>query len=316
MGDNGDEDDGGGGDAGGDVDMGDVGEAGEGGGGAAGGEQGGGGAGTGGSGPRSSTEDTKYKKFAGETGALSRVATRLASSAAHPRTALLIHGAGGGGWEYDLWLDAFERRGWHAVARDLEPSAAGLAATSLEDYVSQVETWAPPGARAERLVLVGASMGGALALRAAASLRPAAVVLVNAVVPRPWTRPPTEAERGSIPDVLRWAGSSLERTEKAMPDSSPEVQRWACSRWRDESGAVMRELRGGGYEVRKPECHTLFVISGEDSDVLPDAQRAWAAAWQAATLELPAASHVGPLLGRAAPEVAERVVEWCDSSGS
>tara|TARA_B100000795_G_scaffold151311_1_gene113361 strand:- start:110 stop:490 length:381 start_codon:yes stop_codon:yes gene_type:complete len=114
-----------------------------------------------------------------------------------------------------------------------------------------------------------------------------------------------------VPDVLRWAGSSLERTARAMPDATPEVQRWACAQWRDESGAVMRALRGG-YEASKPDCRCLFVISAEDTDVPPAEQRAWAAAWGADTLELPGASHVGPLLGRAAPEVARRVVGWLD----
>jgi pimeloyl-ACP methyl ester carboxylesterase len=236
---------------------------------------------------------------------------RACASLARPpanKAALLIHGAGGGGWEYDLWLEAFERRGWRTLAPDLEPGASGLAATSAVDYVSQITRWLPSEQqRPDRLVLVGASMGGALALRAAASLRPEAVVLVNSVVPQPWARPSTKP----VPDVLRWAGSSLGRTVRAMPDSTPDVQRWACSRWRDEAGGVMRELRGG-YAARQPACRTLFVISGADHDVPPAEQRAWAAAWDAATLELPAASHVGPLLGRAAPEVARGVVGWLD----
>ena len=59
--------------------------------------------------------------------------------------------------------------------------------------------------------------------------------------------------RLDVPDVLRWAGSSLGRTVRAMPDSTPDVQRWACSRWRDEAGGVMRELRGG-YAARQPAC--------------------------------------------------------------
>lgn len=222
------------------------------------------------------------------------------------KAALLVHGAGGGSWEYDLWREAFERRGWRVVAHDLEPSSAGLAATSVDDYVSQLAQWLPPAERSE-LVLVGASMGGALALHAAATLQPAAVVLVNSVVPRPWSHPTDKP----VPDVLRWAGSSLEQTVRAMPDATPEVQRWACELWRDESGAVMRALRGG-YEASTPECRCLFVISAEDTDVPSTEQRAWAAAWGAESLWLTGTSHVGPLLGRGAPEVAQRVVDWLD----
>ena len=243
--------------------------------------------------------------------ALASLATTSAKQA-QGKAALLVHGAGGGGWEYDLWRDAFERRGWRVVARDLEPGASGLAATSADDYVAQLAQWLPPAERSSELVIVGASMGGALALRAAATLRPTAVVLVNSVVPRPWAHPATTTSTSTskpVPDVLRWAGSSLERTARAMPDATPEVQRWACAQWRDESGAVMRALRGG-YEASKPDCRCLFVISAEDTDVPPAEQRAWAAAWGATALELPGASHVGPLLGRAAPEVARRVVGW------
>ena len=243
--------------------------------------------------------------------ALASLATTSAKQA-QGKAALLVHGAGGGGWEYDLWRDAFERRGWRVVARDLEPGASGLAATSADDYVAQLAQWLPPAERSSELVIVGASMGGALALHAAAALRPTAVVPVNSVVPRPWAHPATTTTTTKpVPDVLRWAGSSLERTARAMPDATPEVQRWACARWRDESGAVMRALRGG-YEASKPDCRCLFVISAEDTDVPPAEQRAWAAAWGADTLELPGASHVGPLLGRAAPEVARRVVGWLD----
>ena len=248
--------------------------------------------------------------------ALASLATTSAKQA-QGKAALLVHGAGGGGWEYDLWRDAFERRGWRVVARDLEPGASGLAATSADDYVAQLAQWLPPAERSSELVIVGASMGGALALRAAATLRPTAVVLVNSVVPRPWAHPATTTTTSTskpVPDVLRWAGSSLERTARAMPDATPEVQRWACAQWRDESGAVMRALRGG-YEASKPDCRCLFVISAEDTDVPPAEQRAWAAAWGAAALELPGASHVGPLLGRAAPEVARCVVGWLDHEG-
>ena len=244
--------------------------------------------------------------------ALASTLSFTSAKQAHTKAVLLVHGAGGGGWEYDLWRESFQRRGWRVVARDLKPGALGLAATSADDYVAQLAQWLPPAERSSELVLVGASMGGALALRAAATLRPAAVVLVNSVVPRPWAH--AAATTKPVPDVLRWAGSSLERTVRAMPDATPDVQKWACARWRDESGAVMRSLRGG-YEASKPECRCLFVISAEDTDVPPAEQQAWAAAWDASALELHGASHVGPLLGRAAPKVARSVVDWLDHEG-
>ena len=92
----------------------------------------------------------------------------------------MIHGAGGGGWEWDFWRETFEQRDWEVLAHDLEPSSKGLAETRLRDYVEQVVAWT---AADDRLLLVGASMGGAIALLAAEQLRPNGVVLVNSVVP-------------------------------------------------------------------------------------------------------------------------------------
>ena len=215
-----------------------------------------------------------------------------------------------------------DANGWSTVAHDLEPSPQGLAATSLSDYVAQVVRWPETRSAESRaadahsppsLVLVGASMGGAIALHAASALSPSpsAVVLINPVVPRPWAQP-TRTSR-ALPDVLRWAGSSLESTASSLYDSTPEVQRWACERWRDESGAVMRELYSG-YTARRPSCPTLFVVSLADQDVPPDQQLAWAAAWEASTLTYPGMSHVGPLLGTAAPEVARSVAEWVETA--
>ena len=236
-------------------------------------------------------------------------------AAAPSRQVVLVHGAGGGGWEFDVW----RRRGgpfgtWAAVARDLEPSKSGLAATTLSDYATQVVGWStdastPPRPRA----LVGASMGGAVALLAAPRVRPRAIVLVNPVCPRPWGVGPPSSYTS---DIIRWAGTSFERTARALPDCTPEVQRWACERWRDESGRAMRELQSSAYAESslRPQCRVLFVVSGADTDVPPEQQLAWAQHWNADTLTYPGVSHVGALIGVGAPEVARDVAAWLDAA--
>ncbi|HEY4556436.1 MAG TPA: hypothetical protein VIG68_08390, partial [Lysobacter sp.] len=55
-----------------------------------------------------------------------------------PINLLLVHGAGGGGWEWAIWQRVFDARGWTSAAPDLQPAAAGLAATGLDDYLAQV----------------------------------------------------------------------------------------------------------------------------------------------------------------------------------
>ena len=110
---------------------------------------------------------------------------------------------------------------------------------------------------------------------------------------------------------MRWKGSSLESTKRALPDATSDVQKWACERWRDESGAVLKEVYSRFAPI-KPRCKALFVISGLDTDVPPEQQAQWATEWGAPTLEYPTMSHVGPLLGTSARNVAGDVADWAD----
>ncbi|MGJ7903592.1 alpha/beta fold hydrolase, partial [Lysobacter sp. 1R34A] len=77
------------------------------------------------------------------------------------RHALLIHGAGAGGWEWNRWQEVLRARGLVTAAPDLRPAPEGLAATTLEYYRRQVraELEALPRPRAA----IGASLGGLLA---------------------------------------------------------------------------------------------------------------------------------------------------------
>jgi pimeloyl-ACP methyl ester carboxylesterase len=222
-------------------------------------------------------------------------------------TAVLIHGAGGGGWEYDLWRPVFAAAGYKVVAKDLMPAAhGGLPQTRLDDYVAQVTGWAPKG---ERLVLVGASMGGVLALKAAERLAPAAVVLVNSVPPA-GVGPPREAK--PHPTVVRWANGPLAETRVAMPDSDEKTIRWAWKRWRDESGPVMDAL-SAGVVVRKPRCPVLVVLGEKDTDI-PYTTGLALADWTGGDVQLyRGMSHVGPLMSRRAREVARAVTGWLRS---
>ena len=246
-----------------------------------------------------------------------RHASRLSTTSSLLPAALCIHGAGGGGWEYDLWRSSFEACGWRIVAPDLEPASGSLENTSLSDYVDQVALhWDEHQPSA----LVGASMGGALALLLAQRLEQPLppIALVNSVIPRPWARGARREDNGSkqkSEGVLRWKGSSLESTVRALPDSTDEVQRWACANWRDESAAVMRELGSRtapqAWATQPAQAGELLYVIGEtDRDCPAVAQAEWAAAWGATTFRYQGMSHVGPLLGRDAPRVASDVVEW------
>jgi pimeloyl-ACP methyl ester carboxylesterase len=221
-------------------------------------------------------------------------------------TALMIHGAGGGGWEYDLWKPVFEQRGWRVVAIDLVPSEKGLAETTIDDYVKQVENW--PGADKKPLVIVGASMGGPIALRAAVKLNPQAMILINPAPPKGF---PRRESTEPIPDVVKWANGPVEDTRTAMPDSDERTILWAWKKWRDESGKVMTALRDG-VDVQRPTCPLLVIVSQKDTDVSPDTSMRVARTYTGDVLWYEGMSHVGPLMSTRANEVATAAEDWAN----
>jgi pimeloyl-ACP methyl ester carboxylesterase len=224
-------------------------------------------------------------------------------------TLVLVHGAGGGGWEWDPWKPVCEKAGWRFVAPDLIPvKDGGLAKTTFDDYLAQVRKWATD-AREKPVVLIGASMGGALALKAAESVSPAALVLVNSVPP---AGVGSKRPADPYPEIMRWANGPLQETRDAMPDSDEKMIQKAWKRWRDESGTVMNALRAG-VAVRKPSCPTLVLISEKDTDVSPETSLALTR-WAGADMQwYQGMSHVGPLMSTRAEEVAAMTLNWLEN---
>jgi len=133
-----------------------------------------------------------------------------------------------------------------------------------------------------------------------------ALVLVNPVPPAGFGEPAASETRAIVPwgSARSWRG-----TVRALPDADETAHLYAFRRWRDESGAVLREAYAG-VAVARPACRVLVVASGRDDDVPFAASAALAHAWQATLLELPGASHVGPLFGRNAHSVAVQTANW------
>lgn len=215
-----------------------------------------------------------------------------------------VHGAGAGGWEWGIWARTLNVRGFGVIAPDLMPAAAGVVATQFADYRKQVLAWcsattAPP-------VLVGASLGGLLALSVAAEIRPAALILVNPV-------PPLGVAGGLVrtwPALVAWSRTrSLAGTRGSIPDADDAARMYAYRRWRDESGAVLNAAQRG-IAIDVPTCRMLVLASADDRDVPCATTRALAGLLGADFEKIAGASHVGPLLGRSAPTVASRVCDW------
>jgi len=217
---------------------------------------------------------------------------------------ILVHGAGGGAFEWVVWSRLLTAEGWSLSCPELMPVPDGLAATTYADYLDQVRAEVLQAPRS--CVIIGASLGGLLALEAASDPQVVGLVLVNPLPPAPWqVALPTDTSR-----IKRWADTaSLEGTARAVPDALPSTHEWLWRQWRNESGSVLREACSGRH-VDRPECPSLVVIGESDTDVLPPTSVALADWLGAERLLLPGASHVGPLLGAHAAEIARRVHHW------
>ncbi|GAB3349947.1 alpha/beta fold hydrolase [Lysobacter tyrosinilyticus] len=219
------------------------------------------------------------------------------------RHALLLHGAGGGAWEWNLWRAVLAASGVEPVALDLQPTAAGLVETRYQHYFEQAK--AALVALPQPRVVIGASLGGLLALGCADAA--AALVLVNPLPPAPWT---ASLPSRDWPDVVPWQREArLASTRRAMPDSDDATALFAYRHWRDESGAVLRAAHAG-IPMARPQCPVLCVVSRQDEDVPPAITRALANEWGMDLIEADSPSHVGPLLGRCATDTVARVATW------
>ncbi len=229
----------------------------------------------------------------------------MAESANQARSVVLLHGAGGGAWEWALWRGVFEACGWRVQTPDFRPAIDGLERTGLADYLDQAR--AARAAAGPDAVLVGASLGGLIALQLAGESPPPALVLVNPLPPAPWhALLPARTWPARIP----WGRErSLLGTRRSLFDADEATCLEAFRQWRDESGRVLREACAG-LALARPACPALVQISLDDADVPPAASLALAEALGADLLRLPATSHVGPLLGRHATRCAAQAVEW------
>jgi pimeloyl-ACP methyl ester carboxylesterase len=223
-------------------------------------------------------------------------------------TVLMLHGAGGGAWEWNIWRRVFVAAGFLVHCPDLQPAAAGIEATRFDDYLAQ----AIGAADAAPEVVIGASLGGLLAL-ALEAVRPCrALILVNPMPPIPeaaWL-----PSRATLPARIPWGrDASLPGTRAALPDADPATWHYAFRRWRDESGAVINEARDG-LAWPPPRCPVAVLASRDDGDVPLAVSRALAQRLDS-TFWSVSGSHVGPLLGAAAAGCAGQAVHWLNALG-
>lgn len=215
---------------------------------------------------------------------------------------LFLHGAGGGGWEWNVWQRLFQAHGFDTHAPDLLASSSGLSNTTLEDYSQQVQQHLL--AMKQPKIIIGASLGGLLALMNADQAN--ALVLINPMPPAPWHLAlPTQE---TYPAIIPWRSrASLSGTRRSLFDCDEMTCLVAFRHWRDESGAVMNAAMKGVALVA-PQCPVLMMASELDDDVPFSLSVELAEHLGASFVTLPNASHVGPLLGKNAAQFALQAV--------
>lgn len=210
---------------------------------------------------------------------------------------LLIHGGGGGGWEWAIWGRVLTAHGFAVTAPDLRPAAGGLAETGLNDYLDQLLAWSGPWD-----AVAGASLGGRLALELAARITVPRLLLVNPLLK-------AEPDPGR-PAVIEWADlPQRASTRRALPDADPGALAFAHAHWRDESGRAIADAGSWPIPALPTSTHVQLLLSRTDREVPPEAAAAWAARYRH-DLHWTDASHAGPLLGRGAARLAE---DWIRS---
>lgn len=202
------------------------------------------------------------------------------SGRAHPRPVLFVHGMWGGAWYLRNYLYAAAQAGWDSWAVNLRghgesPAPGGLGRVRLRDYVDDVRRGL------ERLgpaVLIGHSMGGLIAQKAAEGGGVAAAVFVTSAPPRgivglDW--PVLSRMTRYLPAMVAGAAFTVSRAHADflfLNGLGREQRDWAFPRFGAESGRVARELALGGLAVDPAAVRCPTLVVGAEADRITPAR--------------------------------------------
>lgn len=220
----------------------------------------------------------------------------------HSAPVLFVHGMWGGSWYLRNYLDAAARAGWDAWAVNLRghgesPAPGGLGRASLRDFVEDVRRCL---GRLGRAVLVGHSMGGLIAQKAAEGGGIAAAVFLTSAAPRGIFGLEWAVLSRMTRYVPAMVGARAFRVSREHADHlllnglRPDQRAEAFACFGPESGRAARELALGGMTVdaASVRCPTLVVGATEDRITPPALQRRIARRYRADYLEADGHAHM------------------------
>src|SRR5215831_811256 len=212
---------------------------------------------------------------------------------ARPRV-ILVHGAANSARVWAFWQEELVRRGWSSHAIDLRGHGASapaeLGTTRMADYADVV---ALARALREPPVLLGWSMGGLVALMAAAACRAAACVGLAPSAPARTLDSRVPLRAGTFgPEEYGIVDRDPER-QPAMADLDREERMVALESLGLES-RLARDERKAGVVIGSAPCPILIVTG--TADTLWPRQRYDDLTFAADHLEIVDASHWGLVL--------------------
>jgi pimeloyl-ACP methyl ester carboxylesterase len=202
---------------------------------------------------------------------------------------LMVHGIMGGAWYFAKWLEFFAARGHPSYALNLRGHhgsrpVADMGTVSVMDYVADVRDAARGVSQRHdgaRVILVGHSMGGLIAQKAAESLAPEALVLLSSAPPRgvllfswPLVRRQTKhvpAMLASRPIIADPADNTALFLNRLSAGEALEL----APRWTATSGRAGREMTLGSIAVdsHRITCPVIVVAGADDVAIPPRIQR-------------------------------------------
>lgn len=242
---------------------------------------------------------------------------------------LFVHGASAGAWTWQNFLDQFSAADYDCYAMDLRghganPPIEALGDVSLNDYANDVR--AVMAELGEGLILIGHSMGAAIAQVVAQDAPLKALVLASAA--------PVAGVKFKNPPFNLWFLLHLLRSLPAMVGRKPlkpgwrvmrsavlnkipkREQRAIFERFGPESGLAGMEVVRGSIEADLQRVSfPILVISGsEDKTSLIEMEREIAEQHRADLIELPGHGHMF-MLEPDWEDCGRQIIDWLEGKG-